>query len=201
MAMRAGLLMHQAGVARLGTSSRTAFYSLDIEMFERQHNIILEIGWTSFSPGSNKMVSRHFVMKENEHLYNGQYVSNHKYDFNWGTSETCSLDEALIIMAEDMTTTMNAGQEVMLVGHAVERDLEYLVDHGLVLPPNWWDLIMDSQLIASYVFGTKDQISLKRLLQRLGVTNVKNLHNGGNDAKFTMDVFLRLLATNPGQRL
>ena len=86
--------------------------AIDIESYERAHNLITEIGISTLdtldlvgiAPGPNgknwsgQIRSRHFRISGREHLVNREFCIGHPEDFQFGKSEWVDLDEAVAIV-------------------------------------------------------------------------------------------------------
>ena len=94
-------------------------------------------------------------------------------------------------------------RNVLLVGHDVGKDLEYLrdkLDFDLTTIPSITAFI-DTQRIAREVFHfPKKNLSLHRMLLSLGLP-ARQLHNSGNDAFYTMQALLLLFCGYQEKRL
>ena len=95
------------------TVRRRAFQILcfDIEVYEHNHDIMLEIGYvicqfspvtryTSYSSQGEKsdvtlVTKRHLIIRENLHYKNGDRVPDNRYGFRFGSSETLSMKDAV----------------------------------------------------------------------------------------------------------
>ena len=94
-------------------------------------------------------------------------------------------------------------RNVLLVGHDIGNDLEYLhdkLDFDLTTITSITAFI-DTQRIAREVFNfPKKNLSLHQTLLSLGLT-ARQLHNSGNDAFYTMQALLRMFSGYQEKRL
>ena len=172
--------------------------SFDIEVYEHDHDVMLEIGYTivtfSSQTGGNGRRSiedsnaRHFIIEENIRYENKDHVPNNRDGFRFGTSSTVTLNDALEMFHEDIEECH------FLLGHSIKHDHDYLKNIGVDLTELGIEML-DTQLIQMHgeINDTRfDMRGLSYLLREHGIDfEDKDLHNGGNDAYYTMMAFLR----------
>lgn len=198
------------------------FVAVDVEAYERNHNIITEVGIATLdtrdivnmAPFKNgemwrpRIRARHFRIKEYAHLKNGDFIEGCPDRFDFGESEFVSLGEAPAAIAScfrhpySCTFNLNGHDEIyknpkekrniVLLGHDTEQDIIYLRKLG-------YDVNNLSNLL-----GKQDTSVMWRAFSResnpkkLGLILYSleiegwNLHNAGNDAVFTMQAMLGL---------
>lgn len=114
------------------------------------------------------------------HLKNGKFVANNRAKFNFGKSITLNLEMAIehVLM---VLSTPNA----CLIGHNIKADINFLgrVSASKVNLP-----IFDTQIIYKQATLGENMLGLVRVLDEIGVPHY-NLHNAGNDAFYTLEVF------------
>ncbi|KAI8918346.1 hypothetical protein DFJ77DRAFT_455244 [Powellomyces hirtus] len=165
------------------------FLALDVEAYEADHTILLEIGWTLWSPKlpkSSRLWAKHYVITDNLRYRNGRYVPDHRYNFNQGDSVEATLEETLEELRHDFRR-----KNVVLIGHDIRSDIEYLEIWGLD-PTDYTKDIFDTRDLFVPV-GMKEQTSLKTICTDLNIPT-KYLHNAGNDAYYTMLAFMAMVA-------
>ncbi|KAI9142859.1 hypothetical protein BKA69DRAFT_1065197 [Paraphysoderma sedebokerense] len=180
---------------------QSIFISVDIESWERNHDIITEIGWSVYPSSGNKgprtqveqtIQTTHCIIKENKNYFNGRFVEDNKFNFLFGKSVECVERDCLQLFSDQLDKFVQNGSKVYLIGHDIAADLKYLNQMGLVLP----SLIktIDTQILdLARVNATRGKLGLKKLLLEFEIP-YRNLHNAGNDAHYTMLVLLRLLS-------
>lgn len=196
------------------------FISLDIEVWERNHKTVTEIGITSLDtrdlhlidPGEDgsawmdKLRPRHFRIKETSHLVNSEFVHGcaDRFEKTFGESEWVSEHEATSIVAScfrppysapfslshksgisfsrdspdpNIGSVSRAKRNVVLVGHNVQADVEYLREMGYDLSsvPHIIEALDTAQLFRA-LRQERQATNLALVLVDLGLTGW-NLHN------------------------
>ncbi|KAJ1975165.1 hypothetical protein H4R35_003274 [Dimargaris xerosporica] len=161
--------------------------ALDIEAYERDQNKLTEIGWTIDNANAPR-ISRHYVVRENVHLRNGRYVPDHKFDFNFGRTETLSLECILQHLSRDVCRHPS----LAVVGHGIAHDIQYLRSVGFEFgcSVKFFDT---NELYREFSGSLQSKHKLQTILAQLGIPHSR-LHNAGNDAYYTMEAFLALCA-------
>ncbi|BGP19186.1 hypothetical protein JCM10213v2_007273 [Rhodosporidiobolus nylandii] len=196
-----------------------AFVALDVEFWERDHDVLLEFGWSVVEftkKGSGKVKARredqHVVVKENAKWRNKRYVADARDHFDFGRTLTLK-STALFHLLSALFSTFSASQPVFLIFHDPRGDLRALDKLGFDSKSefendlrklavaaadsaggggagNVW--IADTQRLFEAWVGRKCQIGLEKACTELQVPT-KRLHNAGNDAHYTLDLFERLM--------
>lgn len=83
-------------------------------------------------------------------------------------------------------------RKVVIVGHDIKQDINLLfgIDVDIYALPGLFDII-DNQRIQQHDIKHKDPQSLAAVLSTLGI-EYRYLHNGGNDAVYTLQSMLAL---------
>ncbi|KAI8338063.1 hypothetical protein BC941DRAFT_32170 [Chlamydoabsidia padenii] len=192
------------------------FVSLDIEAYEADHSILLEIGWTLYDGRENHYQDQHYMMEPYRHLRNGKYVDDQRMNFDYGTSVWCTLGQALNELHKDLAWATRRDGGFVLVGHGLNSDLIYLKQCKFEWP------VLDGTRSKDGLFGLADQgvvdvhasalrtivntdtlygawindlhnpPSLGRCLTLMDIEHW-HLHNAGNDAHYTMELMMKLL--------
>lgn len=161
--------------------------TFDVETYEDDFSKILEIGFvvSSLARPEDSKETFHFIIAENSHVVNRKYVPDNREKFKFGTSERMSLKEA----AERFMQHIRDAD--FLVTHSGANDEAYLASSGISLEGK---PMFDTQVLALALLTSGTVVfSLKRLLSDLAIPFDESiLHNGGNDAVYTMKVFLAL---------
>ena len=199
------------------------FVCIDCEAYERDQSKITEIGVAvldtenigGLPPGDNaenwlsNMEYAHYRPIQHAKFLNRRYVKGREDFFNFGTTTWIDLadcgkvlsrvfmDPSRVHEAANFNVKIrDQGRNVIFVGHGLKNDKDYLKKVGFSLTEAK-SLVrgMDTQSLGG---GTqKSQLALRRLLLSLGLHPV-NLHNGGNDAAYTLQA-LALMAFNEKQ--
>ncbi|KAI9139851.1 hypothetical protein BKA69DRAFT_611220 [Paraphysoderma sedebokerense] len=166
------------------------YLSIDVETWERNHDKVTEIGWTVkyFNP-PQPIHSNHFVIRENIDYYNGIYVPNAKFDFNFGNSKIASLDYVIAELNQKLDNWRDKDYRIFIVCHDPRKDKEWLLNAGLDMRSC---KIIDTQVVFYGITGTVPRIGLSNMLRSINIT-FSNLHNAGNDARYTLNAFLKMV--------
>ncbi|CAI2172383.1 10826_t:CDS:2 [Funneliformis geosporum] len=172
--------------------NRYLFVAVDVESYERDHSCILEVGWSMFNSRTGLYMDRHFCTTEYRHLKNGKFVSDMKDRFSFGKTVWANSKTIANEIVNDLTEEKEKGN-VVFVGHGVEMDLKYLENMGVsvseVIQPV--EIFDTAEMNAARVGKPHERINLGRLLDELDIENY-SLHNAGNDAHYTLCLFLEL---------
>lgn len=157
----------------------TKLFAMDLEMFEHTGDLT-EVGVSIWE--NEELTNYHFVVKETYNLRNGRNVPDHKDDFLFGESELLPLKD---IESKVYNLVQNTDY---LVGHAFGNDQHFLTQSGYFGKTQ----VLDTQTYAPFYLLENDRHSLKRVV--LGTLNEEPrcLHNGGNDAYYTMRSLLKM---------
>ena len=193
---------------RTNPESWVLFVSVDVEAFEFNQRLITEIGISTLATkdimgiqpgvrGSNwadKIRSHHFRVREHGHLVNKNHVQGCPGKFDFGESGWISIKDVSTVLEEycHPARLSRSGEtyKVVLVGHDVSADIRYFNKIGLEFEEMFSDRIDTSNL---YKASNRDdrQHSLSALLLRYGIA-AQNLHNAGNDARYTLCVMVAI---------
>ena len=193
---------------RANPESWVLFVSVDVEAFEYNQRLITEVGISTLDTkdlvgiqpgvrGSNwvgKIRSHHFRVREHGHLLNKNHVEGCPGKFDFGESGWISIKDVSAVLEEYCHPTWlshcDEKYKVVLVGHDVSADIRYFNKIGLDIVEMVSDCLDTSNL---YKASNRDnrQYSLSALLLRYGIA-ARNLHNAGNDARFTLYVMVAI---------
>ncbi|KAJ4348695.1 uncharacterized protein N0V89_010073 [Didymosphaeria variabile] len=197
------------------------FICVDVEAYEKGHRKITEVGMATLdtrdlihvAPGKDGKAwrdliqTRHFRVTEFAHLVNSEYVAGCPGSFFFGESEFVSLKDLPTSVAACFEPPFCAKpgetphadniergdrRNLIFLGHDTLTDVKYLQDIGfdpLVLPN-----LLEAQDSASLfrVWQREDQTTkLARILEKFDI-DYFGLHNAGNDAMYTVQVFLAI---------
>ncbi|RHZ66857.1 uncharacterized protein CDV56_101898 [Aspergillus thermomutatus] len=169
--------------------------------------------WTS------RIRSRHLRVREYGHIVNRQYVAGCPGSFEFGESEWVSKGKlADVVQAcfqppysfgiEDTDgVRLGSGPEykhqkrnLILVGHNTSMDVNYLASLGI---PVFEDVTtaflerIDTAELYRIIRSEINPRSLAGILGELGIIGW-NLHNAGNDARYTLEALVRMICRDTG---
>ena len=205
------------------------FIAVDVESYERNHNLVTEIGVATLDtsdieqipPGKNgrnwqsKIRARHIRVKEHADYHNSDFVNGCADRFEFGSSEIVPLIDTPKIVAdcfrppysasnypEDISTLHPNPQErnIVFVGHDPNVDIRYLQKLG-------YNPLQLSNLLEVIDTGTLDKVwkqhnqqrSLGNILYDLDMVSW-HLHNAGNDAVYTLWAMIGVAIQNADLR-
>ncbi|EAW09765.1 uncharacterized protein ACLA_039810 [Aspergillus clavatus NRRL 1] len=177
------------------------------------------------SPGANavnwtsRIRSRHMRVREYGHVVNHQFVSGCPGNFEFGESEWVRM-EALAktvqacfqppyswgsgdidgVRLGDPPEYKRQQRSLVLVGHNTSMDVRYLQNLGIQVFENIATGFLESIDTAElhrHMRGESSQRSLGGMLQELGIIGWY-LHNGGNDARYTLEALVRMVVRDAG---
>lgn len=112
--------------SELINSKLYVFISFDIEVYEMDHKILLELGWSMFDSQTNRYMDQHYINNTYRHLSNGRFVDDQKLKFMFGVSVWASIDQALAEFRKDLDWCVRRDGGYVLVGHGLENDIKFL---------------------------------------------------------------------------
>ncbi|KAK9712696.1 hypothetical protein K7432_006973 [Basidiobolus ranarum] len=183
---RERLIALSLGKAQRAISKREyMFIAIDIESYEEDHSYITEVGWTMYNSVDEVFLDKHYIIKENVHLRNGNYVADNKDRFIFGKS-VCT---TLLNTVADLEADWKSGYPAILVGHDVKNDLDYLRKMGANIsePID----VFDTTSLYMALTESHQKQKLSKILNGLGI-EYNFLHNAGNDSHYTMEAFLAM---------
>lgn len=179
---------------------KTILFSIDLEAYECNNDVITEIGISVYDPRENlersvipMIRTYHIIIDESFHLRNGRYVPDAKDDFLLGKSRHLHLRNAVIFVQSLINYYLipHSPEEHSwtraVVGHGISGDLEWLQSICLKIPENI--NIIDTYKLFEKMYSRGS--TLTRLLKLCAIPH-SNLHNGGNDAYFTLVLLLTM---------
>ncbi|KAF9425018.1 hypothetical protein BGZ94_007920 [Podila epigama] len=155
------------------------FISVDIESYEQDHSLILEIGWSTWDTALNKFADRHFAVHNYKHLANGRYVADRRDRFLFGDTVWANLSDCIAAFQEDLNTAAKENDEgsVVLIAHDMSSDETYLRRMGVEFPQGMikFDTV---ELNSARINDSNTKTGLGKLLDEVGIENY-SLHNAG----------------------
>ncbi|GCF00121.1 hypothetical protein ZYGM_003119 [Zygosaccharomyces mellis] len=198
---------------RLVSNRRTILFSLDIEAFERDNNVVTEIGISIYDPRENLHslvpVKRnyHLVIFESLHLRNKKFVCDSKDCYILGESLVLDLQgcvefvQALVDYYMIPQTKADRSWSRAFVGHNLHGDLKWLRMLGVNIPDdhqmdfnltnlkeNKQTYVLDTEKLYRSCYGNFGG-NLGRILRLFRIPHAF-LHNAGNDAHYTLQLLM-----------
>ncbi|KAL3479259.1 hypothetical protein BJX99DRAFT_268661 [Aspergillus californicus] len=193
------------------------FISVDVEVNERCHSMVTEVGISTLDTrdlvgvalGPNgehwqsHIQSRHLRVEEYKKHVNQLYVRGCPDKFEFGTSEFVKADDvSKIVQAAFTLPSFFDGPDkklrpLVLVGHSLAADIEYLrlanvhIIDAEAESSKFVDQF-DTATAFQMISGEMEPRSLGVVIAELGMTGW-NLHNAGNDARYTMQALVAML--------
>lgn len=158
-----------------------SFVCIDLEQFEWQQHKLTEVGITTYDRESNRIYTRHLIIRENYKKRNKKFVCDNKDNFSFGESEMISLKQA----KHELEQILKSGPCV--IGHAIDGDLNWIRKH-LNIPTHQCSYI-DTNVLNKVIIGTKDSINLGKCCEQNNLDH-HTPHNAGNDSHINMYLFI-----------
>ncbi|KAK7744372.1 hypothetical protein SLS62_010227 [Diatrype stigma] len=187
------------------TDSSVRFVSVDVEAYEKNADIVTEIGLSvldtddimDIPPGEDgenwfsKIKTYHLRIAEYSYIVNREYVEGCPYMFRFGESEIVPLREVARRVGSIIGDSASEDKRpVILVGHDLKNDLAYLQKIGYQVwrVPQCHDEV-DTSCMYRRLERAQNGRGLEaicRELQRCGF----DFHNAGNDAYWTLQTMI-----------
>ncbi|KAG9648038.1 hypothetical protein KCU71_g7697, partial [Aureobasidium melanogenum] len=192
------------------------YIAVDVESYERNHNMITEIGFATLDtrdlkgipPGEagkewHKCVrARHFRINEYKHYVNSEFVRGCPDQFEFGESEFVDLKDISRAVAscfkypysaknaKDIAEDDGEKRNIIFLGHDTKQDIAYLRKLGYD-PNNLANLIefQDTATMWRAVTGEQSTRGLAHIMYALELESW-NTHNAGNDAVYTVHAMI-----------
>jgi len=151
-----------------------------------QFSNISEIGVTVYENG--QVTAKHYLVEENKKESNKAFLQD---KFLFGNSETITIEDI-----DQLLKNVVADNDVLLV-HSYSTEIKFLDNNNIDISNLE---IYDTQLVFKNYFDN-DQPNLKRLSHMLQHFDLSYsfLHNAGNDAYHTLNVFHKMIDNIPKQ--
>ncbi|CAD0088249.1 unnamed protein product [Aureobasidium mustum] len=191
------------------------YIAVDVESYERNHNIITEIGFATLDTRDSKGIphgeagkdwhkfirARHFRINEYKHYVNSEFVRGCPDQFEFGESEFVDLKDVPSMVAScfkypysarnarDATEDVQEKRNIIFLGHDTKQDVAYL--HKLGYDPNNLANVTFQDTVAMWRAITKEQSArgLAHIMYALELESW-NTHNAGNDAVYTVQAMI-----------
>lgn len=204
---------------KLMASKQTICFSFDIEAYEKDNNVITEVGISIFDPrentGSIVPITRnfHIIISESLSLRNENWVCDLKECYLLGQSLVLNLNQCVEFVQSLINYYMIPKTEASkswsraYVGHNIDGDIRWLTKIGVNIPhleqlnysldirkqPNI-PYVLDTMKFYRYCYGQNGS-SLGKILRLFGLSHAF-LHNAGNDAHYTLKLLMHMCDIN-----
>jgi hypothetical protein len=170
--------------------------------------------WTS------RICSHHLRVREYGHIVNRQYVTGCPGSFEFGESEWVSKRNLADVVQACFQPPYTFGMEdtdgvrlgsgpvykhekrnLILVGHNTSMDVKYLATLGIPVFEDTRSSFLeriDTAELYRIIRSETNQRSLAGILGELGIIGW-NLHNAGNDARYTLEALVRMICCDTGE--
>ncbi|KAM3584318.1 hypothetical protein VKS41_003140 [Umbelopsis sp. WA50703] len=115
-------------------AEKYVFVSFDIETYEMDHRIILELGWSMYDSKMKKFLDQHYINSAYRSLSNGRFVDDQKLRFLFGVSVWATLDQMLREFRMDLDWCVKRDGGYILIGHGIESDINFLKKQSFKWP-------------------------------------------------------------------
>lgn len=196
--------------------SDVIYIAVDVESYERNHNIITEIGFATLDARDLKgtphgetgkdwhkfIRARHFRVNEYKHYVNSDFVRGCPDSFEFGESEIVDLKDVPRMIAScfkhpysaktnEPSTADEEGEKrnIIFLGHDTKQDIAYLRKLGYD-PSNLANIdFLDTVAMWRAVTGEQSARGLSHIMYSLELESW-NTHNAGNDAVYTVHAMI-----------
>lgn len=215
---------------KLINSHNTICFSFDIEAYERDNNVITEIGISIYDPRDNLYTSFnpvirsfHLIISESLNLINKSWVCDMKQCFILGESMVMTLDNCVKFIQDLINFYMVPLSEDSVdnkwnrsfVGHNIEGDFKWLKSMNIQLPKNLSYLedgtSIDLKAKGKNTVYVMDTFRIYRYLYSNEGGNLGKLlrlfslphaflHNAGNDSYYTLKLLFYICDINTREK-
>ncbi|CAJ2510002.1 Uu.00g059020.m01.CDS01 [Anthostomella pinea] len=189
------------------TKASVRFVCVDVEAYERNTNVVTEIGFAILDtedtmdvpPGENGenwfplIKAHHLRIDEYSYMVNHDFVKGCPGSFNFGSSEFVALTEVSKVIGTIIGDNHSDDRRpVIMVGHDIKTDLKYLQKVGY----NPWRVQhisdeVDTKSMFQRMERNPNGRGLETVCAEMGLSG-RNYHNGGNDAVYTLRAMITM---------
>lgn len=217
---KTGNFQYLRNSVELLSSRKTICFSFDIEAYEKDNNVVTEIGVSVYDPRENLHslvpITRnfHLIVSESLSLRNRNWVCDMKECYLLGQSAVLPLAQCVEFVQALVNYYMVPGSEESkswsraYVGHNIDGDIKWLQDIGVRIPHaeklnRNADLkgaspevpfVLDTMKLYTCCYG-QNGASLGKILRLMRLPHAF-LHNAGNDAHYTLQLLLHMCDVN-----
>jgi hypothetical protein len=167
--------------------------AIDMEWYDQTNGSHLKEIGLAIQPDDKSKIYRHFIIKEHQHLIN-RYSKENPKGFKFGESEYFDTKGALFQLRYWLSGAGN-NCPVDLLFHNGQQDKRILQKHRIDI--SQVDRIIDTGDLVKRELNESQMVSLSNSCNRLGILFIAgSLHNAGNDAAYTLEVFNKLCIGN-----
>ena len=137
--------------------------------------------------------SIHYIAKENLHYKNGKNINDRRYNFNFGQSKTIELHDIMLSLKKELNKCD------LVIGHGIDNDFtfakRYLKQQNKLSKNYISD--KDCSVVDTYELSKmyrENGYGMQGMLELLDIPH-RNLHNGGNDARYNLVMFNAIMET------
>lgn len=169
---------------------KRALISVDIEAFERNNNLVTEVGFAIYDPRDQgatmlpNIRTVHLIIKEHAHRKNGRFVPDNSHRCLVGRSHIVDLKQCSAFITE-LFQRYFTDDDAVLVGHNVRGDIKWLKTLVKNVPDNC--PVVDTASI--HKLSRKNNGSLEGILRQVEIP-CGRLHNAANDAFYTLQALM-----------
>ncbi|KAI1126672.1 hypothetical protein F5Y10DRAFT_293468 [Nemania abortiva] len=183
------------------------FVCVDVEAYEKETRVVTEIGLAvldtedliDICPGEggenwfSLVQAHHLRIKERCYIVNSEFVQGCPEAFNFGNSQIVPVKNISEAVSRIIGNKESGDQRpVILVGHDIKHDLEYLKWIGY----NYWRVPqivdeVDTRGMFQRLERSSNGRGLATICGELGILG-HNYHNAGNDAVYTLQAMIAM---------
>lgn len=184
----------------------TICMSIDIEAWEKNPNIVTEVGISIWDPRTEDDVfsitgpqfeNHHIIIEQTLPLRNNRYTPDHKFQYLLGKTKIMDLkhcqmfvqsliDKYMVDHQLDETNTLPSTRySRALVGHGFSGDLKWLQSLKIRVPEV---PVFDTMKLFQAMYGSTGS-GLGKALRLMNIPHAY-MHNAGNDAYYTLNLLL-----------
>lgn len=185
---------------------KTICMSIDIEAWEKNPNIVTELGISIWDPRTETGIyplsepqfeNHHIIIDQALHLRNTQYTPDHKYQYLMGKTKVMDLRQCQLfvqslidkyMVPEPQNTAENSVLQRAFVGHGFAGDAKWL--RGLQIRVPEETPVFDTMKLFQSMYGATGS-GLGKALRLLNIPHAY-MHNAGNDAYYTLKLLLHM---------
>lgn len=191
--------LHQILEARRSHSHQVICVSLDLEVHDQDHDTLLEVGISVVKIGareSEHVTSHHFIILEHEGILNGKYCENNKYNFlpEFGVSEWVDMSQLRDRLDTILRSACDGMEDRFIIGHSIQGDLEWLEKLSIDIRPYNMQPCDIARCYRHLITGDSfvSIVGMENMMRQFGM-NCLCPHNGGNDARYNIDMMFAVM--------
>lgn len=195
-----------------GEHSPANFMAVDFEMWDQAQSVVTEVGYTILDferldadTRQPRREIQHIILGENSHKRNRYFFPKAREHFDFGRTLELPLDTVFNLLSA-LIDSLSSSAPLFLIFHDPVADIQAFQRLGF--PPSMFAVgvkdykdhrsgvfVTDTQRLFGGYEKSRGQRNLSYCCTSLGITTGR-LHNAGNDAKYTMALFEKLMDPN-----